>query len=53
MISINFLGVTIIAKNLEDLEVALNEALALFYMASEEFGKGIKKELNSYLNEVD
>lgn len=47
-IKINFLGgIVTHAKYMNDVDVAIEEAILCFIQASKKFGKGLIKELNS------
>lgn len=44
-VTIPLFGIKTFAKNMEDAEIAISEAIKCFCIASERFGKGVEKEL--------
>lgn len=49
MIHINFYGLETIAKNIDDVPVAIFEMIVGFYIASEKCGKGFNIELKNLI----
>lgn len=49
IVNIPLLNLQTVAKNEQDIPIAIYEAIACFYISSEKFGKGFLEELKSVL----